>query len=456
MMPGRVRFSRCLRILVVAAAILSGCTTAPATAPATIALPTLLPTAAVTPATPVAEPSAGQPSTLTLAGPMSSASPSPSPSLETAVSPQPACSAACRDALSRVTLYPEELPGSFEVFDHEPAFGFSTFPELLGSGTEGASFSFSERYTGRIIFGSTVFLSGSSDRETFDRATAAPDRFLEDLFAGLGVKEVAYTASPSYQQTETGSSVLVSGTCLFRGTPEVRAFDVSLYRDGILGVAIFYLYGMGDARDPDINALTTMLKQKIAMALDLDSAATLQPYFVETATPHRSAPIDAVEVLEPRCGVSFKIPHAWEAVELEDSPVAGGQCSWGIRQDNWDAIVAESKYMIGEYAFSVAVLELPLEEAAWYGYFELVSGQWYVSGRQGALTPASAVQDRGLTILRGTGLVGLHDLHGGYVGIADLPRAVASDGVHSAVLEAGPVKVEPAFELLLQTLRFLE
>jgi hypothetical protein len=445
MTRGRVRSGSLAILLAVAAAILSGCATAAPTATptalSTIALPTKIPASSVTPeaAIPTSPPSTPSP-----AGPLPSVTP-----------PAARCDSDCRDALSKVTLFPQDLPGPWKVFDHEPAFGFSTFPKLLGVGTEQASFTFYESYADRIVFGGTVFLSGSREMEAFDRATAKPDLFLQGLFDALDVREVVPADAASSLQTEDGSSIVVSGTCLFRGNEERLAFDVALFREGFLGAAIFYVYPIGDDRDPDIASVAGILGGKIAVAFDPNASATLPPYFIETATPHSGASVAGQEVRDAQCAVSFTIPDGWEAEEVEDS-LTGSPCAWGIRPANWASIVAKSKYMIGEYAFWLAVLNLPLEEAALYGYFELVSGQWYVSGRQGAMTPASAVQDRDLTILRGMGMVGLYDLHGSYAGIAELPRAVASNGVRSAVLEAAPADVDPAFELVLRTLRFLE
>jgi len=445
MTRGRVRSGSLAILLAVAAAVLSGCATAaPAATPtalSTIALPRKIPASSVTPeaAIPTSPPTTPSP-----AGPLPSVTP-----------PAARCDSDCRDALSKVTLFPQDLPGPWKVFDHEPAFGFSTFPKLLGVGAEQASFTFYESYADRIVFGGTVFLSGSREMEAFDRVTAKPDRFLQGLFDALDVREVAPADAASSLQTEDGSSIVVSGTCLFRGNDERLAFDVALFREGFLGAAIFYVYPIGDDRDPDIVSVAGILGGKIAVAFDPNALAKLPAYFVETATPPTGPPAAGRQVSDPQCAFSFSIPVGWEALAMED-PLTGSPCAWGIRPSNWDSIVASSKYAMDEAAFWLAVVEMPLEDAALYGYFEFESGQWYVSGRQGILTPASVVQDRGLTILRGMGMVGLHDLQGSYVGLAELPRAVVSNGVRSAVLEAAPAEVEPAFELVLRTLRFLE
>jgi hypothetical protein len=350
-----------------------------------------------------------------------------------------------------VTLFVQELPSPFELYGHS-SYDFP-LPQLLGVGSQGAFFSFYDK--DRLVLGATVFLLGSTDRDAFDQATANPRPFVDRLVAELVLEDFSYEGPPSYVQTESGSSAGISATCLYRRRSQRQAVDIMLFREGVLGLSVFYLHPIGDTRQPDIASLKAILEQKIATALDPTSSATLPPYFVETATPYFGPSVAGREVRDGQCAASFTIPYDWEALVIGD-PMTGSPCAWGVRPANWASIVAKSEYMIGEYAFSLVVLNLPLEDAAPYGYFELLSGQWFVSGRQGLLNPASAVQDRGLTILRGIGAVGLQDLHGGYAGLAPLPRAAISNGVRSAVLEAGPTNIEPAFELVLQTLRFLE
>jgi hypothetical protein len=321
-------------------------------------------------------------------------------------------------------------------------------------GSEGPWFSFRESGVSRIISGGTVFLSGSRDRDAFDRITAAPDRFLENLYDALDARDVTVSRGPTHQVTDAGPSMAVSGTFLFHGSAERRAFDVALFREGLLGVAIFYEYPVGDKPDPDIASVGGILQEKIAIALDPNAMATLPSYYFETATPYSELSAAGQQMRDSQCAVSFSVLAGWEAFPIEDPWIRSLCAEWGIRPTNWPSIVAGSELMLGDYAFSVAVVNRPLEDGI--GFFELHSGQWFVSGRQGLLTPATAVQDRGLIILRGTGAVGMDDLHGSYVGLAALPRAAVSNGVRSAYPEAETTEVEPAFELVLQTLRFLE
>jgi len=367
---------------------------------------------------------------------------------------QPTCDSACRLELSKVTLFLQDLSPSFIPFDDEFSFGGYSLVEILGAGTDGSFFGFWDSAIHGSIFGATVFLPTPSDRAAFDSATSEPDRYLEQLFKALGVRDATLTAPPSYQQTGTGSSMGVSGTCMFRGYQDPSSFDVALFREGYLGVTIFYVYPIGATPAPDIDSTASLLHQRIGTALGTDAVATLQPYFIETATPPSAPIVGGDTVADSKCNISFTIPDGWEAIILEEAPRGGSHCAWGIRPYGWEEIAAQSEFLIGQYAFSIAVYPLPLDEAAPYGFFELVGGQWYVTGRQGSKAPASAVTARDLTILRGVGIVGAYDRHASYVGLGEAPRAAASDGLHTAIIVADLVEVEPALEVVLRTLRF--
>ena len=354
----------------------------------------------------------------------------PSPS---ATTPEPRCDSKCRQALLRVTLLTDDLPGSWYVFEYDPVFGLTALPGIIGEGIEGRSFSF--HADGRTINGGTVFLPGSRDQDAFDRITAAPERFLARLYDALRVTDVAVSDGPTLQETDAGPSMEVSGTCLFRGFGERQAFDVTLFRDRFLGVAIFYVYAVGDTPDPNIASVAGILREKIAMALDPNATATLPSYSFETATPHSGQPAAGQEVRDAQCAVSFSVSAGLEVFRVEDRP-----CFWGFRPTTWPSAVAPKELALYDYAFWVSVTDRPLEDV---GPFELHSGQWFVLDPLTLIKfPATAVRDGGLIIVRSTELL--------------KPVAVVSNDIRSALVVAERENFEPAFELVLQSLRFLE
>jgi len=93
-----------------------------------------------------------------------------------------------------------------------------------------------------------------------------------------------------------------------------------------------------------------------------------------------------------------------------------------------------------DYAFWVSVTDRPLEDV---GAFELHSGQWFVLDPLTLIKfPATAVRDGNLIIVRSTELL--------------KPVAAISNDVRSALVVAERENFEPALELVLQSLRFLD
>jgi len=354
------------------------------------------------------------------------------PSLSATI-PGPRCDSGCRQALLRVTLLTDDLQGSWYVAEFDPVFGLAALPGIIGEGIEGRSFSF--HAAGRTINGGTVFLPGSRDQDAFDRVTAAPDRFLERLYDALDVTDIAVSAGPTHQETDAGPTMEVSGTCLFRGYGERHGFDVALFRDRFLGVAIFYVYASGERPDPDIATVAGVLREKISISLDPNTVATLPSYSFETATPHSGQPAAGQEVRDSQCAVSFNVSAGLDVFRIEDRP-----CFWGFRPTTWPSPVAPKELTPYDYAFWVSVTDRPLEDV---GAFELHSGQWFVLDPLTLIKfPATAVRDGNLIIVRSTELL--------------KPVAVISNDVRSALVVAERENFEPALELVLQSLRFLD
>jgi hypothetical protein len=158
------------------------------------------------------------------------------------------------------------------------------------------------------------------------------------------------------------------------------------------------------------------------------------------------------------CGITFEYPLDW-IIELAKNGFSNipFTCFFGTRPKNYQQIVDSVSYYMSDNAITLGVVDMRFLDAAEWTGFVNKDGTWYISGRQGMLTPAYLYTARGLSILKGQRQFMFVDKQCDCTqGWGEADWAVISDGgLWSIVMYDDTTRFQLHFEYILQTIGFL-
>jgi hypothetical protein len=186
---------------------------------------------------------------------------------------------------------------------------------------------------------------------------------------------------------------------------------------------------------------------------------TLTPTEIKAITAtHINYHIPGNSFTDINCSISMEYPLKWIIEKTNNSRFEDNPCVYGLKPENYEQIVSQSDYCMGDYALYIVVLNIGFEDAAAQLSFVFEDGNWYTSGRQGARLPAEIIQDKGRYILRGEYYTGIYGKDcSGYLAIDTVDGAVINNGGKKSIgIIEGSSEYYLHFEYILQTLSIIQ